>query len=39
MSRRVLTAAWRVALVIVAEGSGPQQARAALLALDFRLSS
>jgi AcrR family transcriptional regulator len=36
---RVLTAAWRAALVAVAEGSDPQQARAALLALEFRLSS
>ena len=35
---RVLAAAWRAALVAVAEGSDPQQARAALLAL-FRLSS
>ena len=36
---RVLAAAWRAALVAVAEGSDPQQARAALLALEFRLSS
>jgi hypothetical protein len=36
---RVLAAAWRAALVTVAEGSDPQQARAALLALEFRLSS
>ena len=35
----VLAAAWRAALVAVAEGSDPQQARAALLALEFRLSS
>jgi AcrR family transcriptional regulator len=36
---RVLAAAWRAALVAVAEGSDPQQARAVLLALEFRLSS
>jgi AcrR family transcriptional regulator len=36
---RILAAAWRAALVAVAEGSDPQQARAALLALEFRLSS
>ena len=36
---RVLAAAWRAALVAVAEGSDPQQARAALLALEVRLSS
>jgi hypothetical protein len=36
---RVLAAAWRAALVAVGEGSDPQQARAALLALEFRLSS
>ena len=36
---RVLAAAWRAALVAVAEGSDPQQARAALLALEFRLPS
>jgi AcrR family transcriptional regulator len=36
---RVLAAAWRAALVAVAEGSDPRQARAALLALEFRLSS
>jgi AcrR family transcriptional regulator len=36
---RVLAAAWQAALVAVAEGSDPQQARAALLALEFRLSS
>ena len=35
----VLTAAWRAALVAVAEGSAPQDARAALTALEFRLSS
>ena len=32
---RVLAAAWRATLVAVAEGSDPQQARAALLALEF----
>jgi AcrR family transcriptional regulator len=36
---RVLAAAWRAALVAVAEGSDPQQAHAALLALEFRPSS
>lgn len=36
---RILAAAWRAALVAVAEGSDPQQARAALLALEFRLPS
>ncbi len=36
---RVLAAAWRAALMAVAEGSDPQQARPALLALEFRLSS
>jgi AcrR family transcriptional regulator len=36
---RVLAAAWRAALVAVAEGSDPQQARAALLTLELRLSS
>jgi AcrR family transcriptional regulator len=36
---RVLAAAWRAALVAVAEGSDPRQARAALLALEFRLPS
>jgi AcrR family transcriptional regulator len=36
---RVLAAAWRAALVAVAEGSDPHQARAAVLALEFRLSS
>ena len=35
---RVLAAAWRAAVVAVAEGSDPQQARAALLTLEFRLS-
>jgi AcrR family transcriptional regulator len=34
---RMLAAAWRAALVAVAEGSEPQQARAALLALEFRI--
>jgi AcrR family transcriptional regulator len=36
---RVLAAAWRAALLAVAEGSEPQQARAALLALEFRIPS
>lgn len=36
---RVLAAAWRAALLAVAEGSKPQQARAALLALEFRIQS
>ncbi len=36
---RVIAAAWRAALVAVAEGARPQQARAALLALEFRLAS
>jgi len=36
---RVLAAAWRAALVAVAEGSEPQQARAALLALEFQIPS
>ena len=36
---RVLAAAWRAALAAVAEGSEPQQARAALLALDLRIPS
>ncbi len=36
---RVLAAAWREALVAVAEGADPQQARAALVALDFRIPS
>ena len=35
----VLTAAWRAALVAVAEGSDPEQARAALLVLEYRPSS
>lgn len=33
----VLAAAWRAALAAVAEGSGPEQARAALLALGIRV--
>ena len=36
---RVLAAAWRAALGSVAEGSEPQQARAALLALELRIPS
>jgi AcrR family transcriptional regulator len=36
---RVLAAAWRAALTAVAEGSEPQQARAALLAFEFRIPS
>lgn len=36
---RVLAAAWRAALLAVAEGSEPQQARAALVALEFRIPS
>lgn len=36
---RILAAAWRAALVAVAEGTDPQDARAALLALEFRLAS
>jgi AcrR family transcriptional regulator len=36
---RVLAAAWRAALVAVAEGSEPQQARAALSVLEFRIPS
>jgi hypothetical protein len=36
---RVIAAAWRAALVAVAEGAQPQEARAALLALEFRLPS
>jgi AcrR family transcriptional regulator len=36
---RVLAAAWRSALVAVAEGAGLQQARAALVALEFRIST
>ena len=35
---RVLAAAWRAALVAVAEGSEPQPARAALLALELRVA-
>jgi AcrR family transcriptional regulator len=34
---RVLAAAWRAALVAVADGSEPQSARAALLALELRV--
>jgi len=34
---RVLAAAWRAALAAVAEGADPQQARAALLAFEFRI--
>lgn len=36
---RVLAAAWREALAAVAEGSEPDQARAALLAVDLQLPS
>lgn len=36
---RVLAAAWRAALAAVAEGSEPEQARAALLALDLQIPS
>ncbi|MCD2443105.1 TetR/AcrR family transcriptional regulator [Agromyces sp. SYSU K20354] len=36
---RVLAAAWRAALVAVAEGSDSTQAREALAALEFRLAS
>ena len=36
---RVLAAAWRAALLAVAEGAEPPQARAALLALDLRIPS
>ena len=36
---QVIAAAWRAALVAVAEGADPQQARAALLALEFRFAS
>jgi AcrR family transcriptional regulator len=36
---RVLAAAWRAGLVAVAEGSEPQQARAALLAFELRIPS
>lgn len=35
---RVLAAAWRAALLAVAEGSEPQQARAALIALQVRIA-
>ena len=35
----VIAAAWRAALVAVADGAEPQQARAALMALEFRLAS
>jgi len=36
---RLLAAAWRAALAAVADGSEPQQARAALLAFEFRIPS
>jgi AcrR family transcriptional regulator len=36
---RVLAAAWRAALAAVAEGSEPDQARAALLAVELRVPS
>ena len=36
---RVLAAAWRAALAAVADGSEPQQARAALLTLELRVPS
>jgi AcrR family transcriptional regulator len=36
---RVLAAAWRAALVAVAEGSEPQSARAALLTFELRIPS
>jgi AcrR family transcriptional regulator len=36
---RMLAAAWRAALASVAEGSEPQQARAALIAFEFRIPS
>jgi hypothetical protein len=36
---RMLAAAWRAALAAVAEGSEPEQARAALLAFEFRIPS
>ena len=36
---RVVAAAWRAALGAVAEGSEPQQARAALVVLEFRIPS
>ena len=35
----VIAAAWRAALVAVADGAEPQQARAALMSLEFRLAS
>ena len=34
---RVLAAAWRAAIVAVADGSDPEQARAALVAVQLRL--
>ncbi len=36
---RILAAAWRAALVAVAEGSDSQQARAGFLAMEFRIPS
>jgi hypothetical protein len=36
---RVLAAAWRSALVAVAEGADPHDARTALVSLEFRLAS
>lgn len=36
---RVLAAAWRAALAAVADGAEPEQARAALLALELRIPS
>jgi AcrR family transcriptional regulator len=36
---RVLAAAWRAALLAVADGAEPEHARAALLALEFRIPS
>jgi AcrR family transcriptional regulator len=36
---RLLAAAWRAALAAVADGSEPQQARAALVAFEFRIPS
>jgi hypothetical protein len=36
---RVLAAAWRAALVAVADGTKPQQARTALLAFELRIPS
>ena len=35
---RVIAAAWRAAVVAVAEGADPQEARGALLALEVRPS-